>query len=204
MVIASIMLLTFIGAAWATSPRREVVLAVSRNLKIEAISDPSMNTTTVYRLNPDHSAGDMLWKFPKWLSSFAVADDGSAIVAQERYLPLNARDDDVVLTFIVRGKLAREITVKQLLGSYSNLQKVSTPLSDSAIRSFKSKAKKSKTPQMYPRLDVSPSSDGRLRWGQGVYGIDQNGFACVDTIIGFFVFDVQTARCVFPPKNHID
>jgi hypothetical protein len=64
----------------------------------------------------------LLWKFPKAFCAFEVSNDGDALVAQTPLLPLNARDDDVLLTFILKGKVIREITVKQLVVSPSNLK----------------------------------------------------------------------------------
>ncbi len=43
-----------------------------------------------------------------------------------------------------------------------------------------------------------------LSWGRGLYGIDENGFAFVDTVVGLFIFDAHTGKCVFPPNNQID
>lgn len=50
-----------------------------------------------------------------------------------------------------------------------------------------------------------PETMGRhLSWGRGLYGIDENGFAFVDTVVGLFIFDAPTGKCVFPPNNQID
>lgn len=116
----------------------------------------------------------MLWKFPRWFRAFQLSNDGNALVAETDYLnllPSNIAEDTYpLLTFIVRGKVVREITVKQLVGSRSNLQPTSS----------------------------------HLLWGRGLYGIDRNGSAFVDTVIGFFIFDAHTGKCLFPANNHID
>ena len=153
-------------------PPPRIVENASRNLKIQARSDPWTNETTVYDCNPDGTARNILWKFPKWLSRFEVTGDGNAIVVQNTdLLPKNAPDDYVLLTFINRGTVIRTITVRQLLGSVHKL-----------------------------RLTMGE----HLSWGRGLYGIDEHGFALVDTVAGFFIFDAHTAKCVFPPNNQID
>jgi hypothetical protein len=150
----------------------------SRDRRIAATSY-STNETIVYEREPFR----LLWKFPKALCAFEVSHDGDTVVAATYLLPLNAGADDVVLTFILRGKVIREITVKQLVGSPSTLQRI--------------------TPEP-GGLCVPAGNTDFLSWGRGVVGIDPNGFVLVDTAVGFFVFDAHTAKCVFPPNNQID
>jgi hypothetical protein len=152
----------------AAPPR--VVENLSRNLKIRAISDPWTNETIVYDVNPDRTARNALWKFPKWLSRFEVSGDGNEIVAQNvDLLPLDFRSDDVLLTFIRRGTVIKEVTVNQLLGPHPDL-----------VRTI-----------------------GHFSWGNGLRGIDANGFALIDTVVGFFIFDAH-GKCIFPPNNRVD
>lgn len=153
-------------------PPPEFVRQASMDFKFAAESDPKTNETIVrdnYR-----ERGKILWKFPRWFRRFQVSYDGDVIVAETNYLnllpPEIAQDDYVLLTFIVRGKVTREITLKQLLGSRSTLQPTAS----------------------------------HLMWGRGLYGIDKNGFVFVDTVAGYFIFDAHTAKCIFPPNNHID
>jgi len=109
-------------------PPPEVVRVASRNFNVGAESDPQTNETTVYRQNrgPEGgiARGETLWKFPRWFRVFQVSNDDNTIVAETDYLnllpPDVARDDYVLLTFIVHGKVIREITVRQLLGSRSH------------------------------------------------------------------------------------
>lgn len=193
-----------VSEARSVEPPREVMNAFSRDLTIIARSDPATNETTVYRVNPDYSLGKVLWKFPKWFSGrFYVSNDGKNIVAQEEYLPLDAGDESVLLTFIRQGKIIREITVKQLLGSSSKLRRTFPSYA------FKFGPTPSGPVHLYeiPKLTPTPSgSDSHvLFWGfGGLYGIDDNGFAFVDSFAGFFIFDVATAKCIFPPNNRIN
>jgi hypothetical protein len=159
-------------------PPPQIVRVVSRNFQFEAESDPETKETVVYRLDDGPQGGSMrgamLWKFPKWFRGFELSNDGEIIVAQPDSLnllpPDTARDDYVLLSFISRGKLIREITLKQLLGSRSKLR---------------------------------PTSDGVL-WGH-LYRQDETGsLILVDTVIGFLIFDIHSAKCVFPPNNSID
>jgi hypothetical protein len=155
-------------AADMPSPPPQVVTVFSRDIKVEAISYPATNETVVYQLNRDNSIGNTLWKFPKWFSRFEVSTDGDVLVVQNAdLLPPDAQDDFVLLTFIRRGKVFGEITVKQLVGSH---------------------------------LKLLPTAS-HLSWGRGLYGIDVDGFAFVDTVVGLFIFDSKTAKCVFPPNN---
>jgi len=175
--------------------------AFSRDLKIAAVSDPVTNETVVYRANPDYSLGKVLWKFPKWFRSrFYVSNDGKNIVAQEQYLPLDAGNDSVLLTFIREGKVIREITVKQLLGSRSKLRQTIPRYT------FGSSPPPSRPVDLGEIKTLTPiESDAHLlSWGQGLYGIDDNGFAFVDSFTGFFIFEAATGKCVFPPNNPID
>jgi hypothetical protein len=159
-------------------PPPQVTTAISRNLEFEAESSPQTNETIVYRQNRGprggSARGEPLWKFPRWFRAFQISNDGSVIVAEDDYLNLLpsdvARDDYVLLTFIVRGRVVREITVKQLLGSHSKLEPTASHLS----------------------------------WGRGLYGIDDNGFVLVDTVVGFFIFDAHTGKCIFPTNNNVD
>jgi len=162
----------------APLPPPRLVKEVSRDFNIGAESDPQTNETIVYRQNQGPQGGmargETLWKFPRWFRAFQVSNDGNTIVAEGDYLnllPLEvAQDNYVLLTFIVRGKVIREVTVKQLLGSRSKLVPTGSNLS----------------------------------WGRGLYGIDENGFVFVDAVVGFFIFDAHTGKCIFPPNNNID
>jgi hypothetical protein len=160
-------------------PPPQITRALSKNLQFEAESDPQTGETIVYTHNRDPQGGwargEKLWKFRRWFRSFSLSNDGSALVAGPNDLNLlpaeNARDDYVLLSFIITGKLIREITLKQLLGSPSKLR---------------------------------PTSDGLL-WGHVYFeGMDPNDLVFVDTVVGFFIFDSHTAKCLFPPKNAID
>jgi hypothetical protein len=117
--------------------------------------------------------GAMLWTFPKWFRGFELSNDGEVIVTQPNslnLLPPDAQDDYVLLSFIRHGKLVREITLKQLIGSHSKLRS---------------------------------TSEGLL-WGL-LYRADETGsLILVDTVVGYFIFDIHTAKCVFPEKNSID
>jgi hypothetical protein len=158
-------------------PPEGQISKLSRDRRIVATSY-STNETMVFEQSPFR----LLWKFPKAFCAFEVSNGGDTLVAQTPFLSLNARDDDVLLTFILKGKVIREITVKQLVVSPSNLQRFAT----------------------VPNGMCVPTGDSEfLKWG-GLVGIDGNGFVLVDTVVGFFVFDARTARCVFPPNNRID
>ena len=154
-------------------PPPKVETAYSRNFKFAARSDPQTNQTVVFRQDrPDHPL-ETLWTFPRWFRVFEVSDDGNAIVAatdEMNSLPLNVPETYVLLTFIVKAKIVREITLQQLFGSRSKLK--STPTS--------------------------------LVWGEGLRAIDENGYAIVDTVVGYFIFEAQTGKCVFPPNNHVN
>src|SRR5260370_12408699 len=121
--------LTIIAALPFTSsaaPSEEVRNVFSRGRNATAMSDPSTNETTVYQSDPagHNTITKLLWTFPKALCAFEVSDDGSAIVAETFALPLTAKENEVLLTFIVRGRVIREITIKQLMGSISKLERV--------------------------------------------------------------------------------
>jgi hypothetical protein len=150
----------------------------SRDHRIQATSY-STNETMVFQRNPFR----LLWKVPRALCTFDVSNDGNTIVAASYVLPPNARDNDVILTFILRGKVIRQITVKQLIGSASKLERI-IPVSNA--------------------LCVPTGNTEFLSWGRGLGGIDENGFVLVDTVVGFFIFDAHTTKCVFPPNNNID
>jgi hypothetical protein len=160
-------------------PPPAITKVVSRNNEFEAESIPQTNETTVYKTDRGPAGGyvrgAILWKFPRWFRSFLLSNDGSAIVSQTDYrevLPAEvAKDDYVLLTVIVGGKVIREITVKQLLGSRSNLQ---------------------------------PTGLNTFYWGRVYYEMDLKDRVLVDTVIGFFIFDAHTGKCIFPPSNRID
>jgi hypothetical protein len=167
------MLLSAVAALADTPlPPAQFTTEASIDFKFVAESNPKTKETIVYRQNGG-SDREILWKFPKWFRAFRVSNDGDIIVAETDYLnllPLDIEDSYPLLIFIVRGKVTKEITLKQLVGSRSNLQ----------------------------------SAASHLMWGRGLYGIDRNGFAFVDTVIGFFIFDARTGKCAFPTKNEID
>jgi hypothetical protein len=157
-------------------PPPGITKVTSRNNQFEAESIPQDNETTVYRTNRYAAGGfirgEMLWKFPRWFRAFLLSNDGNAIVAQTDYLEVLpnevAKDDYVLLTFIVHGKVIREITVKQLLSSRSNLE---------------------------------PTGLNTFYWGRVYYEMDSKDRVLVDTVVGFFIFDAHTGKCIFPPNN---
>jgi hypothetical protein len=160
-------------------PPPGITKVTSRNNKFEGESNPQSSETSVYRTDRHpaggYARGEMLWKFPRWFRAFLLSNDGSAIVAQTNYLEVLpaevAKDDYVLLTFVIRGKVIREITVKQLFGSLSNLE---------------------------------PTGLNTFYWGRVYYEMDSNDRVLVDTVIGFFIFDAHTGKCIFPPNNRID
>jgi hypothetical protein len=154
-------------------PPPSIVNVFSRGNTILATSYPATNETIIYSTRDNNTPQEVLWTFPKYFRRFDVSIDGYVIVAQNAdLLPKDVDDNCVLLTFINRGKVAREVTLKQLLGSKSKLR----------------------------------ATVGDLSWGVGLYfpGIDQNGYVFVDTVIGFFIFDAYTAKCIFPPNNSVN
>jgi hypothetical protein len=161
-----------IAAADPPFPPPTVEIAYSRTLRFGARTDPDANQTVVHRVNSEMQLTEMLWSFPRWFRFCEVSNDGNALVVNTDYgssLPLNIAESHVLLTFIVEGKVVREITIQQLFGNRSNL--VHTPTS--------------------------------LKWGK-LRAIDENGFAVVDTVVGYFIFEANTGKCVFPPNNHVN
>jgi hypothetical protein len=101
-----------------------IVENLSRNQKFSAISDPWTKETIVYDLNPNLTTRNILWKFPRWFDHFEVSADGDELVVQNvDLLPFNFRDDDVLLTFIYRSQVIREIRVREFFGPHPNLHR---------------------------------------------------------------------------------
>lgn len=145
----------------------EVVNTWSVDYSAEATSDPATNRTTISTMSLANAPARVLWSYPQWFRTFEVAPGGAAIVVQDiQLLPLDVRSDWVLLTFIIRGKIVRRVTVAELLGPSPKFQRTASGLS----------------------------------WGRGLYGIDQNGLTLVETVCGFFIFEAETGKCVFPKK----
>jgi hypothetical protein len=158
-----------VGAVFADTPLGppEVVNTWSVDHSAIAKSDPATNRTTVSTMSLNGAPTRVLWTYPQWFRTFEVAPGGAAIVVEEvGLLPLDAGGDLVLLTFIVRGKIVRRVTVAELLGPSPKFERTASHLS----------------------------------WGHGLHGIDRNGFALVDTVAGFFIFEAETGKCVFPKK----
>ena len=119
-------------AAFADMPEGppEVVNEWSDDHSAQAVSDPKTNQTTVSTMSLDATPTRVLWTYPEWFRHFQVAPGGAAIVVQNAdLLPLDATGDFVVLRFIVRGRVVRQITISELLGPSSKLERTASHLS---------------------------------------------------------------------------
>ena len=155
-------------------PPPALKMVPSRNLKFAARSDPQTNQTVVYRYD---SASGVLGEA---LWSFSKWFRDFEISNDGRALV--AETDYLSL-------LPRNIPENHVLLAFIVNGKIIRKITIQQL--FGSRSKLQPTP-----LNVD--------WGRGLYGIDENGFAFVDTVIGFFIFDAQTGKCVFPPNNHVD
>jgi hypothetical protein len=199
----------FLCASVDLSSAAEITEVLPPDRRILATSDPKANETIVYLVSPDGSTREVLWKMPRGFSAYAGSTDGNFLVGWEEYLPLDAGDHTIVLTFVFRGNVVRELTVKQLLGSRSNLRRILAPvlITDEAVRQLNEWRYRRAPPgeqSAKPRTDSDTTELPYVwQWGK-VYGIDIRGFAFVDTNVGYFIFDVRTGKCVFPPNNPFD
>jgi len=109
----------------------EVVNEWSEDHSAQAVSDPKTNQTTISTMDLDSAAPDrVLWTYPEWFRHFQVAPGGAAIVVQNAdLLPLDASGDFVLLRFIVRGKVIRQVTISELLGRSPKLKRTASHLS---------------------------------------------------------------------------
>lgn len=82
--------------------------------------DPAVRTTIVAR------DGDVLWTMPGWFRVAALADDGDHLIFGHdgiNLLPLDAGAETVVLTFVRRGQVIREVTLSEVLRDLSSLER---------------------------------------------------------------------------------
>ena len=159
-------------------PPPETHTVASRNFDFGAERNPKTNETVVYRLergSPDGRVrGETLWKFPKWFRDFRLSNDGRAIVAGPDYLNLLPPD------------IAKQNPV--LLTFIFNGRVIREVTLKQLLAS---------------ETKLTPTAS-HLYWGRLYEEMDPNDRVMVDTVIGFFVFDAKTAKCVFSPSNAID
>jgi hypothetical protein len=82
--------------------------------------DPAMRTTTVSQ------GRRVLWTMPGWFRVAALADDGAHLVVGHEgmnLLPLDAGASTVIVTFYRRGDVVRKVTLAQVMGDLSNLER---------------------------------------------------------------------------------
>ena len=82
--------------------------------------EPADNMTTVVR------DGEVLWSMPGWFREAALADDSDHLVFGHEglnLLPLDAGADTVILTFVRRGEVIREVVLSEVLQELSSLER---------------------------------------------------------------------------------
>jgi hypothetical protein len=108
-------------------PPPSKVVETSPNGRIQAdqaVSDPKTGTQIV-----DVNGGKVLWSLPDWYRSIYVADDGKHIVTEYNgmnLIPVDFRDDLVLLTFWSERTRIRQVTVKDVFPDRKGLQRTSS------------------------------------------------------------------------------
>ena len=93
-----------------------------------AVLDPRTQVTTVFAVDPA-GARMKLWAMVGWHRAAFLADDGVHLVLGHpglNLLPLDVRDDDVLLWFVRRGELVATRTVLEVVGSRSVLRRTAS------------------------------------------------------------------------------
>jgi hypothetical protein len=111
-LLAALLVVVGIARGDTPLPPPNKVTAVSPNGAVRAISDPNSGTRV-----EDVTHGKVLWRLPDWYRSMRVANDGKHLVTEfdgMNLIPLDFRDDFVLLTFWRDGRKIRQITVRDL------------------------------------------------------------------------------------------
>jgi hypothetical protein len=121
LVVASIITTVLLGVAKGDTPLPppSKTTATSPNGRVRAVSDPKTGTEV-----EDLTPHKVLWRLPDWHRSMFVANDGRHLVSEYEGLnliPVDFRDDLVLLTFWREGKKIREVRVGDLFPDHSIL-----------------------------------------------------------------------------------
>ncbi len=112
LLLAALLVVVGIARGDMPLPPPSKVTAVSPSGAIRAVSDPDSGTRV-----EDVAHGKMLWRLQHWYRSMRVANDGKHLVTESdgmNLIPLDFRDDFVLLTFWRDGRKIRQITIRGL------------------------------------------------------------------------------------------
>jgi hypothetical protein len=121
LVVASVITAVMLSVAKGDEPlpTPTKTTATSSNGRILAVSDPKTGTEV-----EDLTQHKVLWRLSDWYRSMFVADDGRHLVSQYdglNLIPLDFRDEFVLLTFWREGRKIREVRVGDLFPDHSIL-----------------------------------------------------------------------------------
>jgi len=121
LVFASVITAVVLGVAKGDTPLppSSKITATSPNGRIRAVSDPTTGTEV-----EDLTQHKVLWRLPDWHRSMFVANDGRHLVSQYdglNLIPIDFRDELVLLTFWREGRKIREVRVGDLFPDHSIL-----------------------------------------------------------------------------------
>ena len=100
----------------------------SSNKQFCAVMDPRKMTTTVYHLR-GLGRREKDWAMYGWFRVASLADDGEHLIvghAGMNLLPLDIRQDDVMLYFFKEGKLINSVTLGELVERKSSLKRTAS------------------------------------------------------------------------------
>lgn len=85
--------------------------------------DPERNLTSVYRRRAG-GMREMLWSMSGWFRVAALSNDGEYLVTGYdgvNLLPLDYKEDQIMLSFYDRGRLLRHVRLNELFTDFSKL-----------------------------------------------------------------------------------
>lgn len=121
LALSTVTIAIVIGVARGDAPLPPATktTVASPNGDIRAVSDPKTGTEI-----QDVKQHKVLWRLPNWYRSMFVANDGKHLVTEYvglNLIPLNFKDDLVLITFWHEGKKMRQVTVGNLFPNHSIL-----------------------------------------------------------------------------------
>jgi hypothetical protein len=113
------------GFADEPLPNPSVKRIWSANKKYYAVMDPDKNITKVYQYFSEDKK-ETLWSMYGWFRVAGLSSDGKHLVTGFQgmnLLPVNHKQDEVMLYFFKEGKLIHYVTLDQLIEDLDNLQR---------------------------------------------------------------------------------
>jgi hypothetical protein len=116
-----ILLLAVVVHADSPPPPPSVYEVWSQNKKFCAVLDPVTDKTTVFKVEGDRSK---IWSMPGWFTGVDLANDGEhLIIGPSNLIPLNYSKNDLMIRFVRKGSVVKDVYLKDLISDFSKLSR---------------------------------------------------------------------------------